>query len=139
MKRPFSLLLVSGIALATIMPSATANSLILANDPGNERSTTVQPINWRTNAANLRNSLDRDFTFICPPNGSFATVWGTDIYTDDSAICTAAVHSGLINRVDGGQVTIGIRSGQNSYTGSVRNNVRSLNYRKWHRSFIFVR
>jgi hypothetical protein len=138
MKTSSTFLFTLGISLATIMPSALANSPTIIG-LANERSTAAQQIDWRTNAASLRGSSGRDFTLICPPNGSLATVWGTDIYTDDSAICSAAAHSGLIDLRGGGQVTIRIQSGQNSYSGSIRNNVRSLNYRKWHRSYIFVR
>jgi len=67
-------------------------------------------------------------------NGS---VWGTEVYTDDSRICRAAVHAGVIgNR--GGVVTLDMRRGRSSYDGSRRNGVRSRNYGRWQGSFVFV-
>ncbi len=98
----------------------------------------VEQIQWDTKASNMSGQLDRDFTFLCPSNGSVNTVWGTDLYTDDSSICTAAVHSGLINVRDGGEVTIRIRPGANVYNSSNRNNISNTSYGGWGGSFVFV-
>lgn len=65
------------------------------------------------------------------------SVWGTDIYTDDSRICRAAVHAGVI-RSRGGVVTLDMRRGQSSYDGSNRNGIRTSNYGRWQGSFVFV-
>jgi hypothetical protein len=65
-------------------------------------------------------------------------VWGTDIYTDDSSVCTAAVHAGLIDYEDGGEVVIEIRAGESSYLGTTANGVTTLDYGAWRRSFVFV-
>ena len=65
-------------------------------------------------------------------------LYGTDVYTDDSSICTAAVHAGLISFQAGGSVTIEIRQGQSSYAGSARNGVTSKGYGSWNGSFVFV-
>ena len=75
----------------------------------------------------------------CPANGSPGSIWGTDVYTDDSPICTAAVHAGLITVRSGGTVTLEIRPGQSSYTGSLRNGVNSQSWGSWHGSYVFVR
>jgi hypothetical protein len=64
-------------------------------------------------------------------------VWGTDVYTDDSSVCTAAVHAGLITLAGGGTVTAEIRPGQSSYKGSTRNGITSSPYASWLGSFIF--
>ncbi|MHC5670501.1 MAG: LCCL domain-containing protein [Nostoc sp.] len=74
-------------------------------------------LQWNSTASNLRGQLNQDFTFICPPNASIFKVWGTDVYTDDSSICNAAVYAGLITTRNGGQVTIRIRPGAGSYMG----------------------
>jgi LCCL domain. len=94
-------------------------------------------VNWSTKAADLRGQDGRRFTFDCPRDGQPNNVWGSELYTDDSSICTAAVHRGLIG-FDGGTVTIEIRPGRSSYRGSRRNGVRSLDYRSWLGSFTFV-
>ncbi len=41
-----------------------------------------------------------------PAGGNLEGGWGTDIYTDDSSICTVAAYAGIITRRDGGTVTI---------------------------------
>ena len=51
--------------------------------------------------------------------GSAGPVYGTDIYSDDSSICTAAVHAGRVDFAEGGLVTIqitGPRAGQITLT-----------------------
>jgi hypothetical protein len=65
-------------------------------------------------------------------------VWGTDVYTDDSSVCTAAVHVGKITIDAGGPVEIEIRPGQDSYQGSQRNGITTLGYPRWDGSFVFV-
>jgi hypothetical protein len=73
----------------------------------------------------------------CSPAGEPHTVWGSDIYTSDSSICTAAVHSGLITFQQGGTVTIELRPGRSIYGASERNGVTSNNYGSWQQSFVF--
>lgn len=65
------------------------------------------------------------------------SVWGTDVYTDDSAICAAAQHRGVIGS-GGGRVTFQIQDGQASYRGTARNGVESGNYGEWSGSYQFV-
>ena len=91
-----------------------------------------------TNAVPLRGRDGQRFRYYCPPNSTGGTVWGTDVYTDDSAICGAAVHAGVIALAAGGTVEIEIRPGLASYQGSARNGVTSSNYGAWSGSFVFV-
>lgn len=65
-------------------------------------------------------------------------IWGTDVYTNDSHICTAAVHAGLIDPGEGGVVTLEPRPGQDAYAGSERHGVRSRRYGRWGGAFAFV-
>jgi hypothetical protein len=64
------------------------------------------------------------------------TIWGTDIYTDDSAICRAAAHAGAI-RGTGGSVTLRAAPGRQSYPASTRNGVESQQFGQWEGSFAF--
>lgn len=52
-------------------------------------------------------------------------VSGTDTYHPSSVICRAAVHAGVIGP-KGGEVTVRSVPGIQSYQGTVRNGVRSL-------------
>ncbi len=118
-----------------------SGSFIFLNSAGNPVKTepAIPLIEWSDNATELQGKLDQDFVFSCPPSGRLDSVWGTDIYTDDSSICSAAVHAGLITTRDGGTVTIRIRPGENSYNGTSRNGVRSSSYESWNGSFIFIK
>ena len=95
-------------------------------------------VNWGTNAVNYRGQNVR-VTYLCPPGGTAGSVWGTDYYTDDSSVCTAAVHMGLITFANGGRVTFEMRQGAASYNGTSRYGVSSANYGSWSGSYVFVR
>lgn len=94
---------------------------------------------WDATAVNFRGRNGERFSFTCEPNGHLSSVWGTDIYTDDSRVCSAAVHSGLINLTYGGTVIIEMRPGQASYQGTTRYGVTSSPYGGWSGSYVFVR
>ncbi len=98
-----------------------------------------QTINWATQADSLRGRNGHQFTYVCPAQGALSSrVWGTNVYTDDSSICTAAVHAGFIEAASGGTVTIEIRAGQAGYQGVTRNGVISKSYGAYAGSFVFV-
>ncbi|WP_237079842.1 LCCL domain-containing protein [Myxococcus xanthus] len=59
-----------------------------------------------------------------------ASVWGTDLYTDDSDVCAAAVHAGAIPAT-GGQVSVTIQPAQGSYASTTRNGVTTYSYGYW--------
>jgi hypothetical protein len=61
-------------------------------------------------------------------------VWGTDIYTNDSNVCVAAIHAGVITP-EGGPVLVELAAGQDSYSGTVRNGIETRQYGSWHESF----
>lgn len=99
----------------------------------------VPGTSWMTSATALRGKNGQRFSYSCPGgSGSGGSAWGTDLYTDDSTVCLAAVHAGLIAQRTGGIVTFEIRPGENSYKGTTRNGVTSGNYGKFPGSFAFV-
>lgn len=104
-------------------------------DPGGDGS--FPHPSWVSHAESLRGRDGEQFTFECSPEGQPMPVWGTDIYTDDSSVCTAAVHAGKIGFADGGEVTIEIRPIESSYTGSTRNGVTSRDRGRYRGSFVF--
>ena len=93
---------------------------------------------WSASAAAYRGLNSLRFSYTCAAGGTPGTVWGTDVYTDDSSVCTAAVHAGRISLASGGTVVIQIRPGQSSYTGTRRNGITTLSYGSWHGSYRFV-
>lgn len=79
------------------------------------------------------------FAVRCPAEHEIGgSVWGTDLYTDDSSVCQAALHAGRITENGGGDVAIEVRPGEHSYRGSVRHGVTSSAYGTWHCSFVIV-
>lgn len=93
---------------------------------------------WTDNAVPFGTEIGTGVVVTCPPNGSAGIVWGTDVYTNDSSICTAAVHAGLITLQRGGTFGLIVMEGQRSYTGSTRNGVSTLDYGAWDASFMLV-
>lgn len=93
---------------------------------------------WNATAVDFRLYVGARFAYTCPANGTAGTVWGTDVYTDDSSVCTAAVHAGRITLAGGGSVTIELRDGQSSYRGSTRNGITTREYPSWPASFVVV-
>lgn len=97
----------------------------------------VTPTTWEANATSLKGPDGQTFTLACSPRGTARSVWGSDIYTTDSSICTAGVHSGLITFEQGGDVTIELRPGMTIYGCSERNGVTTSAYGSYQRSFVF--
>ncbi|NDV10849.1 LCCL domain protein [Rhodococcus sp. IEGM 248] len=98
----------------------------------------LPPADWSTTALAFRGQDGGQASFECPPGGSFGTVWGSGTYTDDSSVCTAGVHAGVISQQAGGVVLIVISPGVSSYEGSTSNGVTSVGYGSWPGSFQVV-
>jgi len=56
------------------------------------------------------------------------SLWGTDIYTGDSALAVAAVHAGLVKIGETAVVRVIVEQPRSQYQGSVRNGVTSHEY-----------
>ena len=112
------------------VPSTPASAPPAPNGP-------ARPTTWEANATSLNGKDGETMTLACSPNGEAHTIWGSDIYTSDSSICTAAVHSGLITLAEGGTVTIEMRPGRSIYGASERHGVTSGTYGSWNQSFVF--
>lgn len=93
---------------------------------------------WQATAQSLAGRIGERFSYLCPPNGVNWFIYGTDVYTSDSSVCTAAVHMGLITLTTGGVATIEMRPGQQSYQSSDRNDIHSAAYGPWGASYVFV-
>jgi hypothetical protein len=56
------------------------------------------------------------------------SVWGTDVYTTDSHLATAAVHAGVLKPGEAGVVRLKILPSPASFAGSERNGVVTRPY-----------
>jgi hypothetical protein len=83
---------------------------------------------------NQRGEAGKSFFFEVT-GANTGSVWGTDVYTDDSALATAAVHAGVLTVGQKGVVKVTILPGQDSYTSSTRNGVTSGSWGNWHGSY----
>lgn len=90
---------------------------------------------WQVTACDHRGENARRFEYACPAGGTPGSVWGDVGYTDDSSVCGAAVHSGVLTPDRGGTVTIVIRPGRAGYIGTARNGILSMPWDAWGGSF----
>ena len=89
-----------------------------------------------SNLVTYRDKVGQTFQFTL--TGTLTgSVWGTDIYTDDSTLACAAVHAGVVLPGQTKIVTVKILTGQSKYQGSVRNGVTSSSYGIWPGSYSF--
>ena len=98
----------------------------------------VVSLSWTSDASSLRDQVGVEYRFRCPPNGELDIVWGSGVYTDDSSVCSAAVHAGLITLANGGEVTVEMRDGEDRYISTSRNGVTTSSFGSWGGSFVFT-
>lgn len=108
----------------------------LTTIPSEENTEDIIPIAWDTTASGFNGESGQTYTFRCPENGEEQPIFGSDVYTQDSSICTAAVHAGLITLDDGGKVTVEIRPGRLAYGSTTRNGIKSTTWGEYPRSFV---
>ncbi len=86
-------------------------------------------------AKNLK-SMGGSIACECAKDWRRGTVWGggSGVYTDDSSICQAALHAGVID-ADGGPVLVTAVEGLSAYSGSTANGVTTKSYGPWAGSF----
>jgi len=87
------------------------------------------------------NPQNARFKVKCPRNclnqKKMASIWGTEFYKDDSAVCLAAIYNNKIENENGGYITVGIFEGKaKRFEGGLFNGVQSLDWEDdWDRSF----
>ncbi len=106
------------------------------SNPNSEDSEEITPIAWDTVANGFKNDAGQIYKFRCPEHGVEQMIWGSDIYTLDSSICTAAVHAGLFTLASGGVVTVEFRPGRLTYGSTVRNGITSRTYGEYLHIFV---
>ncbi|XP_053567868.1 vitrin isoform X2 [Bombina bombina] len=81
--------------------------------------------------------LNPEFLAKCPAgcDDTKYRVYGTDIYASFSSVCSAAIHSGVIDG-SGGKILVRKVAGQSGYKGTFSNGIRSLSLPRWKESFV---
>lgn len=123
------------VATTEVASATTASGAPTVAPGGATVDTSADP--WAASATGYNGKNGTKVTYVCPPNGTLNRVWGTDTYTDDSSVCSAAVQLGLITVATGGSVEVQIAPGLDAYTGGVANGVDSSSYGNWGGSFTF--
>lgn len=118
-------------ASTTTEPSGSSSTTAPAG--GSDATRTA----WQANATEHRGQAGQTFDYECPPGGTIGTLYGVETYTDDSSVCSAAVHVGLITLEEGGSVTIQMAAGRSTYDAGVAHDVTSTWFGKWPSSFTF--
>jgi hypothetical protein len=78
----------------------------------------------------------RGETFYFQVTGStIGAVWGTELYTLDSALAAAAVHAGILKDGETGVVKVTLLAGKQSYKGSRKNGVTSSDWGSYQGSY----
>jgi LCCL domain len=120
-----------GSAFVVALVFAAVASAGSAADP-------VGGLDWNATATAFRGQNGKTVTYKCPAGGTLGPVYGTNVYTDDSRVCTAAVQMGLVTTAAGGTVTIKILAGKPAYPGSTKNGVTSSSWGSYTGSYAFV-
>ncbi len=102
-----------------------------------ETPSVVNEATWETDPQDYRDQVGQELVFDCPAGGTATKIWGVEIYTDDSSVCSAAVHVGLLTPADGGEVTIEIVGPLDSYEAGIANDIESNTWGAWSGSFSF--
>lgn len=121
---PLSSRFLSVLALAALLAGPASAQAIRAS--------------WDLNPSEYRGQNNARLLFDCPANAGrtgAGYVWGTDVYSDDSALCVAAVHAGVISFERGGRVLVTIMPGYDSYAPSTNHGVTSSSWGEWSGSF----
>jgi hypothetical protein len=106
---------------------------------GQPSADAVHPdVDWTSSATEYDGLTDKTIAYNCPANGTIGTVWGSEPYTTDSSVCTAAVHAGRISLADGGWVVIQIREGDQSYEGTTQYGIVTTAYGPYAWAFSFA-
>lgn len=82
----------------------------------------------------LRGQIGKSFYFVVTGSAN-SSIWGSEVYTDDSKLSTVAVHAGLLREGQRGIVKVTIRPGYEEYGGSDSNGVVSEAYGPWQGSY----
>lgn len=120
--------------------SSTCSATLVAETFGGGVTPPPPPGNVLPDPGNVmgyRNQVGQTLVFQVT-GAAVGSVWGSEIYTDDSSVARAAVHAGLLQVGQSGVVRVTILPGQQSYQGSMRNGVQTTDYGAWSGSFRFV-
>ena len=111
------------------------------NDDGNKKTSTSFDLECEDNLTSNQISNFEIYTnlrLVCPKGCALdpSPIYGSGVYTDNSSICKAAIHAGVITDMNGGIFELFVEHGRKNYNGSTSHNIDSLDYsNEWTKSF----
>ncbi len=76
-----------------------------------------------------------DVLYITVTGDPMGSVWGTDIYTDDSYLAAAAIHAGVLSHGETDLVMVTLLPGEEIYHGTANFVIESMDYGEWGGSY----
>jgi hypothetical protein len=108
----------NGVTTKDYGPNTTSYTFDRTGAPGR--------IDWSTTGLNIPGTFTAPILVECPGGGAMTSqIFGSGVYNEDSSICTAAVHVGLITRANGGNFFVTRDTGLKNYDAVERNGVKS--------------
>lgn len=90
------------------------------------------------NAQSFEDEYNKTFKVRCPKGCiEGPELWGFEVYSDDSSVCRAAIHTGALSP-RGGVVTIEISYGVERLEAKEQNGILSRGWGPWYRTFSFT-
>lgn len=103
----------------------------------------VPEIGWNSKLSSMgidkMENIGKTYNFYCQAAAEdliHTPIWGTNTYTLNSGICSTAVHAGMISEA-GGTIKIELLAGQEFYTGSKKNKIKSEDHANTMLSYTF--
>lgn len=103
----------------------------------------VPEIGWNSKLSSMgidkMENIGKTYNFYCQAAAEdliHTPIWGTNTYTLNSGICSTAVHAGMISEA-GGTIQIELLAGQEFYTGSKKNKIKSEDHANTMLSYTF--
>ncbi len=120
----------------TLMGAASASAEIAPPE--------APSVDWETTINHFQIDSDKflgqRLAVSCPEQAQIdemPSIYGTDIYSSDSAICASALHAGAIG-ITGGRALLQVMPSPDAYVGIVQNGVASLDRPATERAIAFV-
>jgi hypothetical protein len=127
----------AGVAPAGSAPAGSVTAAAAGPAAGVAAGSAVIEAGCSFDAGQLTSKDGTVFRVACPAGCDKGSIYGTGVYTADTSICRAGIHSGVIPE-SGGVVTITLEPGRPAYRGSEQNGLRSRDYGKYSSSFAVV-
>ena len=87
------------------------------------------------NDQNYNSRIGESFTFSVTGRAS-GPIWGTNVYTTDSDLASAAVHAGILKNDETGSIKVTIKESPEQFVGSAANGVTSGAWQKFPAAFV---